>query len=51
MSLIALENYAEGKWVKSSNPSETLFNAITGDAIFSAGSDGLDFDSMMKLHF
>lgn len=48
MSLIALENYAEGKWVKSSNPSETLFNAITGDAIFSAGSDGLDFDSMMK---
>ncbi len=48
MSLIALENYAEGKWVKSSKPAETLYNAITGDAIFTAGSDGLDFDAMMK---
>ena len=48
MSLIALENYAEGKWFTSKNASETLFNAITGDAIYSAGSEGLDFDQMMK---
>lgn len=48
MSLIALENYAEGKWFTSAKPAETLYNAITGDAIFTAGSDGLDFDAMMK---
>lgn len=48
MSLITLENYAEGKWVKSNNPSEILYNAITGDAVYNAGSEGLDFDGMMK---
>ncbi len=46
--MIALENFAEGKWVKSSTPSETLFNAITGEALYTAGSAGLDFDAMMK---
>lgn len=48
MSLISLENYAEGKWVKGATSSDTLYNAITGEAIYSAGSDGLDFDAMMK---
>lgn len=48
MSLISLENYAEGKWVKGTNSSDTLYNAITGDAIYTAGSEGLDFDAMMK---
>jgi len=48
MSLIALENYAEGKWCTASSSTETLFNAITGDPIYTAGSAGLDFDAMMK---
>ena len=48
MSLIALENYAEGKWVAGTAASETLYNAITGDAIYTAGSNGLDFDAMMQ---
>ncbi len=48
MSLIALENYAEGKWHTASSSTETLFNAITGDPIYTAGSAGLDFDAMMK---
>jgi oxepin-CoA hydrolase/3-oxo-5,6-dehydrosuberyl-CoA semialdehyde dehydrogenase len=48
MSLIALENYAEGKWVAGTVASETLYNAITGDAIYTAGSNGLDFDAMMQ---
>jgi oxepin-CoA hydrolase/3-oxo-5,6-dehydrosuberyl-CoA semialdehyde dehydrogenase len=48
MSLIALENYAEGKWYTASSSTETLFNAITGDPIYTAGSAGLDFDAMMK---
>jgi len=48
MSLIALENYAEGKWHTASSSTETLFNAITGEPIYTAGSEGLDFDAMMK---
>lgn len=48
MSLYTLENYAEGKWVKPSKASDILHNAITGEAIFEAGSAGLDFDAMMK---
>lgn len=48
MSLISLQNYAEGKWVKGSTSSDTLHNAITGEAIYTAGSEGLDFDAMMK---
>ncbi len=48
MSLIALENYAEGHWVKSRSATDTLHNAITGEALYTAGSEGLDFDAMMK---
>ena len=48
MSLITLDNYAEGKWVAPSAPSDTLFNAITGEAIYQAGSGGLDFNAMMR---
>lgn len=48
MSLISLQNYAEGKWVKGTTSSDTLHNAITGEAIYTAGSEGLDFDAMMK---
>lgn len=48
MSLITLDNYAEGRWVAPSAPSDTLYNAITGEAIYQAGSSGLDFDAMMR---
>lgn len=48
MSIIKLENYAEGHWVASQNSSEVLFNAITGEPIYSTGSDGLDFEAMMN---
>ncbi|MFI5196277.1 MAG: phenylacetic acid degradation bifunctional protein PaaZ [Chitinophagales bacterium] len=48
MSLTQLKNYAEGKWVKGAKAGETLHNAITGEAIYSASSDGLDFGDMMQ---
>ncbi len=48
MALPILENYAEGNWIKSSHPNQTLYNAINGDAIFLAGSDDLNFESMMN---
>ncbi len=48
MSLTQLKNYAEGKWVKGTKTNETLYNAVTGEAIYTAGSDGLDFGGMMQ---
>jgi len=48
MSIRQLKNYAEGKWVTAKKEGEVLHNAITGDAIYTASSDGLDFGSMMQ---
>jgi len=48
MSLTQLKNYAEGKWVAGTKAGETLHNAITGAAIYTASSDGLDFGAMMQ---
>jgi oxepin-CoA hydrolase/3-oxo-5,6-dehydrosuberyl-CoA semialdehyde dehydrogenase len=47
MSVIQLKNYAEGKWVNGTKEGETLHNAVTGAAIYTASSDGLDFGAMM----
>ena len=46
--LITLENYAVGQWMKPEGNTDTLFNAITGEPLFTAGSAGLDFDAMMR---
>ncbi len=46
--LTQLKNYAEGKWVAGTKTGETLHNAITGVAIYTASSDGLDFGAMMQ---
>lgn len=48
MALPKLKNYAEGAWRESSTTGETLYNAITGDAIYTASSEGLDFGAMMN---
>ncbi|RYD58735.1 MAG: phenylacetic acid degradation bifunctional protein PaaZ [Sphingobacteriales bacterium] len=47
MSVTQLKNYAEGKWVTAKKEGDVLYNAITGDAIYTASSEGLDFGSMM----
>lgn len=47
MALTQLKNYAEGKWVTAQKEGDVLRNAITGDAIYTASSDGLDFGAMM----
>ncbi len=41
-----LNNYACGQWVAGSGKTQELFNAITGEAIATAGSGGLDFGAM-----
>src|SRR6218665_2288519 len=48
MSLPQLRNYAGGQWVAGTEAGEILHNAITGEAIYSASSKGLDFAEMMK---
>lgn len=48
MALIQLKNYAEGKWVSASKEGDVLHNAITGDAIYTASSEGLNFGAMME---
>lgn len=41
-----LNNYACGQWVAGSGKTQELYNAITGEAIASASSGGLDFALM-----
>jgi oxepin-CoA hydrolase / 3-oxo-5,6-dehydrosuberyl-CoA semialdehyde dehydrogenase len=41
-----LQNYAQGQWINGGTK-ETLYNAITGEAIYHSGSEGLDFAAMM----
>jgi len=48
MSLTQLKNYAEGKWVSAKKEGDVLYNAVTGDAIYTASSEGLDFGAMME---
>jgi oxepin-CoA hydrolase/3-oxo-5,6-dehydrosuberyl-CoA semialdehyde dehydrogenase len=42
-----LENYALGKWTKGQGEGQQLFNAVTGDALYTASSKGLEFGDMM----
>lgn len=42
-----LENYALGQWIKGQGEGQQLFNAVTGEAIYSASSRGLNFGDMM----
>ncbi len=48
MSLTKLKNYAEGHWYASKKEGDVLYNAVTGDALYTASSDGLDFGAMMQ---
>lgn len=48
MAIRQLKNYAEGKWVTAKEEGSVLHNAITGDAIYTASSEGLDFGAMMQ---
>jgi oxepin-CoA hydrolase / 3-oxo-5,6-dehydrosuberyl-CoA semialdehyde dehydrogenase len=45
--MLQLQNYAQGHWINGGTK-ETLYNAITGEAIYANGSEGLDFEAMMQ---
>ena len=42
------QNYALGSWIKGDGKGTPLYNAITGQEIGTASSNGLDFNEMMK---
>ncbi len=41
-----LQNYALGKWIAGAGNGQELYNAITGDVVATASSEGLDFGKM-----
>jgi oxepin-CoA hydrolase/3-oxo-5,6-dehydrosuberyl-CoA semialdehyde dehydrogenase len=43
-----LENYSQGRWVAHEGDGVQQVNAITGEIISTAGSEGLDYASMAK---
>ncbi len=47
-TITSLGNYALGKWQTGTGKEKELFNAITGEPIFLASSEGLDFGAMCK---
>jgi oxepin-CoA hydrolase/3-oxo-5,6-dehydrosuberyl-CoA semialdehyde dehydrogenase len=42
-----LGNYIAGKWVEGTDEGQTLFDAVTGEALCRASSSGLDFRAML----
>jgi oxepin-CoA hydrolase/3-oxo-5,6-dehydrosuberyl-CoA semialdehyde dehydrogenase len=48
MPIPQLKNYAEGAWRTAKTEGEPLHNAVTGEAIYTASSEGLDFGAMMN---
>jgi oxepin-CoA hydrolase/3-oxo-5,6-dehydrosuberyl-CoA semialdehyde dehydrogenase len=43
-----LENYITGKWITGDGDGQTLYNAVTGEVIASASTNGLDFKSILE---
>ncbi|MCE9538213.1 MAG: phenylacetic acid degradation bifunctional protein PaaZ [Bacteroidetes bacterium] len=42
-----LQNYVSGKWIAGDGDGQALYNAITGEQVATASSNGLDFSAMM----
>jgi oxepin-CoA hydrolase/3-oxo-5,6-dehydrosuberyl-CoA semialdehyde dehydrogenase len=43
-----LENYISGNWITGDGEGQTLYNAVTGEAIAAATSNGLDFKNILE---
>lgn len=42
-----LGNYVTGRWIEGDGTGQPLYNAVTGDEIVLAGSEGLDFEKVL----
>jgi oxepin-CoA hydrolase/3-oxo-5,6-dehydrosuberyl-CoA semialdehyde dehydrogenase len=47
MYMVKLGNYIGGHWVEGDGEGQLLYNAVTGNAIARASSDGLDFERIL----
>ncbi|HNN72243.1 MAG TPA: phenylacetic acid degradation bifunctional protein PaaZ, partial [Ferruginibacter sp.] len=43
-----LENYITGNWIAGDGEGQLLFNAVTGEAVASASTKGLDFKKILQ---
>lgn len=43
-----LQNYACGEWIEGGGAGTPLFHAVTGEAVATASSEGLDFGAMVR---
>lgn len=43
-----LKNYVAGKWIEGTGDGKPLFNAITGDEIATATTEGISFEEMLN---
>lgn len=43
-----LQNYINGQWIEGSGKGKELYNAVTGDVVATASSDGIDFAEMLN---
>src|ERR1700754_1200295 len=43
-----LENYITGNWITGDGDGQKLYNAVTGEAIFTATTKGLDFKAILE---
>ena len=43
-----LENFVANKWIKGNGEGQVLYDAVTGETIASATTDGLDFKAMIE---
>jgi len=43
-----LENYVTGRWITGDGDGQQLYNAVTGEAIAAATTQGLDFESILE---
>ena len=48
MSGMKLQNYVLGEWVTGGGKGKELFNAVNGELIVTASSDGIDFGEMLQ---
>ena len=46
--MVTIKNYALGNWIKGDGEGNPLYNAINGNQIGTASSNGLDFSQMMN---
>ena len=46
--MIKLGNYVTGRWIEGEGEFQTLFDAVTGSPLYLTGTQGLDFEEVLK---